>query len=265
MIPTMNRTFARLALAGVVLLFLWPVGASAQTSTQDGQRTYTQQGLLIQGLVRADSTGKALTMTSDGELKVYLTNANTESYHVWQDIIQADSTAGPDSSDGGANGLGSIIDTHGYRHLTLLMKVWTINHRAANFKNDLRLAVQVRTHINGLDDSLSTFANYPFGVGAAGVGTGAVAKGDTLTTGHISTGSANLPWSGEFVVNVANNRSAPTGGGPVAFSYPNGIAIPLNSLFGRDFWAPGISVRVRILDTDSWKWGGSVHLMGTAL
>lgn len=107
-----------------------------------------------------------------------------------------------------------------------------------------RLAVQVRTHLNGVADSVNTAPIFFYG--NAPVMTATTAVADTSGQGHLFTGSSTVPWSGEFVVTVNGVRNAP--GSAVAatlFSYPNAIYIPLSNLWGRDIYSPWTSIRVR--------------------
>lgn len=250
----------RMVFAALAAL-LWAGTAWAATETQDGQRAYTMQGVLMNGIVRADTTAKNLTMSSTGGLSTYDESRDRDHWRLFENIIQADSSAGPDSN------LVPIV-TADYGQLKLLFKIWPINHGAANYTNDIRFAVQIRTHINSATDSMSVFPEYPFGIGITGIGVGGngIAKGDTLTVGHVTDGSAVLPWSGEFVLNIDGARAAPANGAAAnAFSYPNAISIPLDAIYGRGFWAPALSVRMRIISTNSWKWGGTVSVLGTAI
>lgn len=87
---------------------------------------------------------------------------------------------------------------------------------------------------------------------------------DTLMVGHIWPGSASVPWSGEWVLAVDPLRNAPNNGiavGANVFTYPNGIAVPLSNLYGRDFYADYISVRVRNIGGQTAK--VSVTLIGS--
>jgi hypothetical protein len=94
-------------------------------------------------------------------------------------------------------------------------------------------------------------------------------------TGIAATPGSNTTWSGEFTLFISAKRNAHGDGLNVnghTFYYPNGIAIPLQSIFGRDIYSPYTSVRVRLmaaqkgsasLTTATLKY--TVHLIGTPL
>ncbi len=221
-------------LAIAVLLAL-PVSAWSQVVVNDGASTRQQTGtLVVGGILRADTTGRALTFDSDGNLltkeQAPLTTANA----IHSSIISASlAAAAADSSD--------VITVRGLRHMKLLIKAVPGGTGAQG--TIVKMAVQVRTHLNGVADSSSTFAEYPLTMIAT---LNSATAADTLSLGHLAIGSATVPWSGEFLVQTNNNRNAP--GNAVAailFHYPNGAAISLDNVYGRDFWADYLSVRVR--------------------
>lgn len=158
----------------------------------------------------------------------------------------------------GAGDSSAVLDTHDMRLGMLLFKITP----STGTGTLTRLAVQVRVHLNGGSDSTATFPIY-FNAfkDAPAVVSAAV---DTANSGHQLVGSATAPWSGEFVVTASSGRNSP--GSAVAatvWSYPNGIAIPLNNIFGREVYAPYISVRVRNIVGPTAA--VTVHLVGTPL
>jgi len=55
-----------------------------------------------------------------------------------------------------------------------------------------------------------------------------------------------VPWSGEFVIRVSGNRASPLNAvAAVVWSYPNGMAIPVDGIMGRATRFNQLSVRVR--------------------
>ena len=167
----------------------------------------------------------------------------------------------PSTLAAGAADSSAVLDTHRMRLGTLLFKVVP----GTGVSTHYRLAVQVRIHLNGADDSLSTFSVMR-DFGGDGLARASTAGADTSAGGHYITGSATVPWSGEFVVSAARNRNAPGSGvAAVAFSYPSGIAVPLSNFYGRDIWAPYISVRVRNISSGAFSGVVTVHLVGSPL
>lgn len=235
----MNRTLRKwLVLTG--LLGLAAV-ASADFNVQDRGSYYAN----APSGQRTTSAGAQLTNEADPAMDANLT---------FENII------GPVSLASGAADSSIILDTHRMRLGTLLLKITP----GTGVGTHTRLAVQIRTHLNAVDDSSSTFAIYSmFGKDQTAIGSAAL---DSLSGGHYVTGSASVMWSGEFVVAGARNRNEPNTGTPVAavaFSYPNGIGIPLQSIYGRDFYAPYISVRIRNLVGPTAV--VTAHLVGTPL
>lgn len=156
----------------------------------------------------------------------------------------------------GAGDSSAVLDTHRMRLGTLLLKCVP----STGVGRTVRLAVQVRTHLNGLTDSSSVFPIYMYTQAPVAVGI------DSSNTGHVMDGSATAAWSGEFVVTINGNRNEPNTGTPVAalaWSYPNGLALPLQSDSGREFYSPWTSVRIRILSGPSCQVTAS--LIGTPL
>jgi hypothetical protein len=149
-----------------------------------------------------------------------------------------------------------VLDTHRMRLGTLLIKCTPLNFPAGDSLAAIRIGVQVRTHLQGASDSSSTFAFYMYGRSDQGTASTANSQVDTSLAGQIQpnnnlAASANIAGSGEFTVAVAMNRLGP-GGLAIpsysrTFTYPNGIAIPLSSIFGRDLYSPYTSIRVRNL------------------
>lgn len=238
-----------------VLAMLFAVPAYGQTVVQDGQSTRgVQQIQLGGGIVPADSTGRAFRMTADGFLRIE--EANPLSSNFVQSAYIIGSPAGVSLAAGAADS-SAVINVAEYRTLGLYFKLTP----GTGAGRDNRIAVQIRAHLNGVSDSLSTFTWHPEPVSNLGVS--ASTNDTTLVYGHLITGSATVPWSGEFQIVADGVRNSPVNGvALVAYSYPNGIYVQLRTPYG-GFWAPYMSVRVRNLVGPTCV--ASVHLVGTSL
>ena len=205
---------------------------------------------------RVTSTGHATTQEADPAMDGNLT---------FSSIISTASIAA------GAADSSAILDTHRVRLGMLYVDCTPILAGGwADSLISIRLSIQVRSHLNGQADSASTFAVYPYGRTDIGSQATTASQTDTTVTGHLldlnnhAASAARAP-SGEFVVVVAANRVA---GGWRTFTYPRGIAIPLQSIFGRDPYSPYTSIRVRNLGNGAAANRAcklAVHLVGTPL
>lgn len=250
----MRRTVAILA----ALAALWAGAAWAVTDTQDGQSTRgVQQARLGGGLVRADSSMKAFTMSSTGGLSTYDEDRDRDYVTTWENIIVSTSIAA-----GAGDSTDAPINVGAYRYLKLLIKATPIG-AAAN--TTVRLGLQFRECLNGVeDDTTSIFAEYLHGRSDQGVLAGTTGV-DTTYSGHLVTGSATLPWSGEYVVTFNMNRSSPGDGvAATVWSYPNGVSIPLDNFFGRAARFKYLSIRVRNLNSSGPAVKLTMHMIGFA-
>jgi hypothetical protein len=237
----------------VALIALAPLSASGQSGLRDREKYKTTgpQGQSQGGMVDADTSFRVQRYDGSGNLKVAEAFPPTTANFSQQIITDFSIVAAAGCSS-------NVVNVAGLRHMKLLLKATPVAGVASNM---VSLAVQVRTHLNGVSDSSSTFVEYPQ---AVIITLNSATTTDTLNFGHHSVGSATLPWSGEFVVRSALNRASPGNGvGAVAWSYPNGIAIPLDSMFGRDFWGDYISIRIRNLGTMTCI--VNAYLIGTPL
>lgn len=227
-------------------VLVWVMGALIVSAVAFAAGNATLMGNYYQNATngsKVDVNGNAYVVESYPAMDANMT---------YQAIIQNTALAAG-SADSSA-----ILDTHRMRLGMLLFKITP----GTGNPGITRLAVQVRCHLNGLSDSSSTFAVYlNGGKDTPAIGVGAV---DTSNAGHQVTGSATAPWSGEFVVTANNNRNSPVNNvAATVFSYPNGIAVPLNNLFGREVWSPYTSVRVRVISGNTSA--VTVSLVGTPL
>lgn len=221
------------------------------------------------------STGHRVN--SSGDLTVEESSPAMDANLTFENIIVSTGTAlaAADSS--------TVLDTHRMRLGMLLIKPVVAGTGTVDTTVIVRIAVQIRTHINAQDDSSSTFAVYPYGYAPSMVAT--TIGADTTWQGHmhkplgLTAIAANVgpisPWSGEIGLSIQAVRNAHTnsvGVGSHQFYYPSGIAIPLQSLYGRDIYSPYTSVRVRIMTAQKGAASLStatlaytVHLVGTPL
>jgi hypothetical protein len=232
--------FAALTAVSFGAVWVWAQGQSVQdgsrfnSSNSTGSRSTTLVPQLIGGVIRADTTSKALTMNDDGTLA-------TKEGSPARDDVQLFPVFGPVALAAAAADSNSVpIDVHRYRYLKLLIKCYLTNG-ASNATG--RLIFQFREHANSLSDTTSTFAEYQYSSSNLGVALSIV---DTTTSGQTVTGSATLPWSGEYIVNFMGTRSSPGNAvAAVVWSYPNGVAIPLDAVMGRPARFNQLSIRVR--------------------
>jgi hypothetical protein len=197
--------------------------------------------------------GNAATgLKTDASGNLYMTNSSPlqDNNLTFASIISQSSLAA------GAADSSAVLDTHAMRLGMLLIKATPQSVTGADSLATVRIGIQIRTHLNGAADSSSTFAIYQYGV----VPSMAITAGvDTAYFGQIANGlnlaaSSQGTFSGEFNVAIAINRIGPGTSilgslGQRLFYYPNGIAIPIQNLFGRDIYSPYTSIRVRNLGT----------------
>lgn len=271
--------------AAVAALMALPVAVMvwAQTVQQDGSRTDpgrrgSGQGMLIGGINSSDTTFVIPRFNSSGSLQV------AEASPAY------DTAVGPFTlldnvtlALGAADSNGTPVDTRRMRLGMLFIKANIQGTGTVDTTTVAQLAIQIRSHLNAGTDSASVFPIYHYGAVPVNVATAVAA--DTSSQGHLysavpfgdalATPQANTAWSGEYVVKINAKRNAHASSVAVnghTFYYPNGIAIPLSSLFGRDIYSPYTSVRVRVL----WVAKGaavltggqvkvSAHLVGTPL
>lgn len=259
-----------------ILLWLGLLAAPAFSQTNEGARLGTRQGgtgtAIVQqpkgqpvgGMLSTDSTFHILRVNSSNNLLTQEAAPIQDQNGKFENIINNASLA-----VNVADSNSVVMDTHALRHLTMLIKA--VPAGGLDTSSVVRLIFQVRTHLNGLPDSNSVFAHYPYGSTSAGIAAGA--SPDSFTTGHLIKGGGvpmnNLgavAWSGEFVVQIMGARKAHGNAVTVLghqYPAPNGIALSLDSMFGREFWSPYTSIRVR--NGSNQTCAVTVHLVGSPL
>lgn len=247
----------------VAVLMALPVYVWSQVVAQDGQRTDpgrrgTGQGMMIGGINSADTTFVIPRFNSDGSAVVKEVAPLTSQNLTFANVLTGASALAIGAADSNA----TLLDTRGMRLGMLLIKAWIGTAGTVDTTCVARLAFQVRTHLNNQDDSSSTFPIYQYGRSSLGTGAASEipAAMDTVAMGHLfnatgltaihSSGAPINTWSGEFEVRISHMRASYGNSVDVngnQYKYPNGIAIPLASLFGRDIYSPYTSVRVRVM------------------
>jgi hypothetical protein len=235
---------------------------------------------IVGGVNPIDSTSVPFQFDSNGNQKVAEAFPLSDQNLTFASIISNASLAL------GAADSSAILDTHRMRLGMLLIKASNgTTTGTADTTVTTRIAIQIRTHLNGGSDSASTFPIYLYGRSDVGAVVTSAGQTDTTSQGHLidgkpitavlATPSANSPWSGEYTVVIENKRFAHASSIDVnghTFYYPSGIAIPLSSIFGRDIYSPYTSVRVRVMTV--MKAGANfatqglaitMHLVGTPL
>jgi len=140
----------------------------------------------------------------------------------------------------------AVIPCYNYRRFTLMIRVIpTSAAGGADSAAVVRLAVQIRKHTDATNDSASTFAWTSWG------NTSVVATPDS--TGNQGVG---LSGNGALIQNTERGFTFVSQRGygalgatrqSTAMSWPNGLAVDLVDSRGQWFWAPYVSVRVRIV------------------
>lgn len=214
----------KLAASLAALLMVFAGAVYSQSSTQDGQSFRgVLQSTLNGGMLDADSTAKAQRMTSAGAAQ---TNdvSRDRNYNSGPTLLYNDTTAVGMADSSGVTAVSDFI--HG--------AIWI---KVEGGGRTIRLAVQVRGHLNGQSDSSSTAVFPPLAL--ASTDSAAVTTLVTLPT-------AVQQGQDELAVNVVNTALAASKWGRATF-----VVVPL-SRFG--FYTPvyctHMSVRIRVLQAD---------------
>ena len=253
----------------ILVGLLWAGLALAQSHPSDRQGfRQSLSGTAVSGILRSDSTARLLTTDTNGNLYMQDYARDRDANFLFPSIISnAGLAAGAADSSG-------VLDTHAMRIGTLLVKAVPTGTGTVDSTVTVDLGIQIRTHLtSSATDSNSTFAWYMYGVSPSLNATATAS--DTAIFGQLQSGSINTAWSGEFLLRVSAKRSAHANSVDVnghTFYYPNGMAIPLQGLFGREIYSPYTSVRVRVIRVMKGiaaLTGGTcavtVHLVGSPL
>jgi len=228
-------------------------------------------------------------LTDNGALKVEELQQALDANLTLSNLIQCDGVSKPYLAVGSADSC-PPQDTHRMRLGMLLIKAWVPNTggSAADTTTIVRIAIQIRTHLEGQVDSSSVFPVYLYGKSEQGTSVAAASQVDTTVSGHIINAPGGYPaakfstasgvpvpswnaFSGEYVVTISSNRNAhgsTVSANQAGYYFPNGIAIPLTSLFGRELYSPSTSIRARVLSSTLGSTGSvsiTMHLIGTPL
>lgn len=256
----------RKILVALGLLAVMAAVAGAQTA---GTNTQARGGHYFNATTGQQTTANGEVLSEDNLYTKGFANTN---------IIARGGLAGTTTIAAAGADSSSVLDTRLMRLGMLCIKAIPANAADLDTTTAVKLVFQIRTHLNGVSDSVNTFAIYQYGKAPImnEVTAGAATAADTSTIGHLykavpltattATPSVNSAWSGEFTVIISRSRTAV--GSSVAingrtFYYPSGIAISLSSLFGRDVYSPWTSIRVRNASATSCD--VYVSLIGTPL
>lgn len=238
----------RVAFILAALLLAGPVYAQ---QNQDGQVKRPFQAQVGGGVVRADTTTKAFTMSTTGGLSIYDEARDRDQWAVLNGgspIINDTLTVGSGINAGAGNGAPAsftaesslVISSGMYQRFALAVRVIPA---AGDTATKIRLAVQIRGHITSAVDTNSTFAWLPFQVEAAIAGIDSLGDYGTQVAGdHVSQAGP-----GEFKLQFDPRNYTGTSGVGNVFAFPSGRWIQLITNSGEWFWAPYMSVRIRCL------------------
>ena len=247
----------RMLRAALVCLGLLVAGAAFAQQSGDGSH-YLLGGdntlLRVGGMSRTDSLKYMLSMTPGGSALYTQEYApNRDNVVQFEQIISS-------SLVGGTADSSAVMNVHGLRHLKLLLKFAVQTAGVLDTLSTVRFAIQFREHLNGLSDTTSTFAEYRVNQLLE-----TTAARDTLNFGQLLSGGGGTPFSGEFCVSYSLNRQARGGvaAAPLLFTYPNGIAVLCDRIFGSDAWWNKLSIRIRNLSPKTIT--VTAHLVGVSL
>lgn len=251
----------RVAALAAVMCITSAICALAQVSG-DGQKVSSPTGVRVEGWSRADSTARLIPTNAAGTA-VPTSDATLAA----QTVITKPSIIVNASLAAGAGDTSQVLDVHTARHMKLLIKATPLG-AGADTITVIRLIFQFRECWNAQVDSMSLFPEYSYAQ-VAGPGISATAA-DTAAAGHLFGGNDFTPWSGEYDVYISSKRSAHASSVAVnghTWYYPNGISLPLDSVFGREARFNQLQVRVRNGSSAASAGGGkavslTVHLLG---
>lgn len=259
------------ALFAVPLATLWSI---AGVEVQDSKSVRGQMNFpVVGGISRADSAGRMLTMSSTGGLSIY-DEARDRNRYVTGSLINnqlaASGAAMADSSD--------PVASYDLKRVGL-----TFYGIFDSLSTVVRVAVQVRAHFNTSTDSSSTFPWYrwanaggiPGGAGAGNFKSDSIGHVTLVATSQVpltavqatsanSAGGGLLPGEFEVIFNYSRSDTTAAGNGK-PFSAPTGIYVPLVGPLGEWFWAPYMSVRVRVINGVRSRFRIRVEYAGTAI
>lgn len=234
----------RKLLVTAVLLAV-PVWAWAQQMGTDGQRIPGQNSSsanppqpIVVGGVTSDTAFKALRFDGDGNLMI------TDAAPAYTDFRDGTTPIIDDSTAIGMADSSVVINMGKYRLHALAI-------RAAGAPANVTIAVQVRFHLAAMSDSASIFPWYPRRTGAAAADTSA-------NYSNTQAPSAIDASRSEFALVLKSDATVASKWGNMAHAY-----ICLADKYGEEFWAPYISVRIRVLAGSAI--GLKVYLTGTPL
>lgn len=210
------------------LIAFAPLSVRAQTGMGDGKKYKTTgtQGMSVGGVDRSDSTFRVITVGADGRISNEEANpARLDFRDGSVPIIDATCAAASACSS-------NVVNMGSYRLQAIGVTM------SGNVNASVRIAIQVRVHLNQQSDSSSVL---PFMHRTPGP---QVAIDTSLAYNSIAAPLVNGIGRSEFAINLTDDRlqAAVFGARPNAY-------VMLKDILGTEFWAPYISVRLRVVNT----------------
>ena len=245
------------------LLIAAPAVVFAQAVVQDGS-SFRQnlQGQAIGGILRADSTFKLFTMDATGNLSMLDAFPNRTANVIWSNAIN--DTISPPATP---NALVMAWSAES----TATLDVSTLHTIGLFFRfipgapidstATSRFAIQIRAHPVSSQDSASTFIWRGFNSSYSGTGTDSV--GHALAA--FVQQQTDVTSRGEFVLQFPHRHYS--GASQIPLSGQTGTYIVLTTKGGEPFWAPYMSIRVRLMtpSTSAGKPRVRLDIVGTPL
>lgn len=243
----------------LLILFLlaarYPMEARGQTVREEGGGvgagdlgTGSRPGPVVPiwvGGRDADSVSYVLRFDSNGNLRVVEGNPQTAGYRIVSGGAIIDDTSSVHCADSSA-----VFFVGDLRHMRLLIRI--VGGGPA-----VRGNVMVREHLNGVNDSTSTWPIAWRTTRSALAAQDSAKFGGLVTPGVTATGSQEIPFE---VASTALNATT----GPGNYG-SNHVVIPLSHLDIGELPLTYISVRVRLVTTNVATPRVQVYLLGTPL
>lgn len=216
----------------------------------------------VGGMYAADTTGRVLRFDASGNLLSSEANKDRDNWSIPTGGIINDTMSVAALANGRVSSQSSnlgfcaestlVLPCGQYRHFTLFMRAIPIGAATSDTSSMIRVAVEIRKHTTNLADTSSTFVwmswEPPAGTNAP---TGPDSLGHTyagVTIGSTPGTVALYPGEHEFIFDPRRRGDRNT---DYFFGPPDGIAVDLVDAHGQWFWAPYMSVRIRVLSYTS--------------
>lgn len=215
-----------------------PTGVQDVVQLPDG--TYYN----VAGHFSCDNAGHPLTSDAyrDRDNWIVYTNAINDTISIGA-LLNARQAAGSTNAGFCAEST-TVYPCASYKKFTLMLRVIPGSGATGDTTSNIRLAVEVRKHIAQVADSASTFVWSGWNTSPTYAATDSIGQGYGPTISS-SPGTVAL-YPGEHLI-VFNPKQRGDRNTDYFFGPPDGIALDLVDSKGQWFWAPYISVRVRVL------------------